>query len=98
MHAMRTADCTAGQSENESDSVLLERRWFAAHKAAQAMRVECEILREVMDTAQANWRDAMTRLANLDALCDALEDQYSSFVEHSHAVPPEPRIGEMSAA
>ena len=98
MRAMRTADCTAGQSENESDSVLLERRWFAAHKAAQAMRVECEILLEVMDTAHANWRDAMARLANLDALCDALEDQYVSFVEDSHVAPPASHLGEMSAA
>jgi hypothetical protein len=98
MRAMRTADCTAGQSENESDSVLLERRWFAAHKAAQAMRVECEILREVMDTAQANWRDAMARLANLDALCDALEEQYVSFIEHSHPTLPAPHVGEMTAA
>jgi len=98
MRAMRTADCTAGHSENESDSVLLERRWFAAHKAAQAMRVECEILREVMDTAHANWRDAMARLANLDALCDALEDQYVSYVEHSHAALPAPLVSEMTAA
>jgi hypothetical protein len=98
MRAMQTADCAAGQSENESDSVLLERRWFAAHKAAQAMRVECEILREVMDTAHANWRDAMARLANLDALCDALEDQYVSFVEDSHGAHPVPQVGEMTAA
>jgi hypothetical protein len=98
MRPMRLADCIAAQSENESDSVLLERRWFAAHKAAQAMRVECEILREVMNTAQANWRDAMARLANLDALCDALEDQYVSYVEHSHAAPASTHIGEMSAA
>jgi hypothetical protein len=98
MRPMRMADHMAGQSENESDAVLLERRWFAAHKAAQAMRVECEILREVMDTAQANWRDAMARLANLDALCGALEDQYASFVEHSQAAPPALRVGEMSAA
>jgi hypothetical protein len=98
MRPMRMADCIAAQSENESDSVLLERRWFAAHKAAQSMRLECEILHEVMNTAQANWRDAMARLANLDALCDALEDQYVSYVEHSHAASPASHLGEMSAA
>jgi hypothetical protein len=98
MRPVRMADCIAAQSENESDSVLLERRWFAAHKAAQGMRVECEILREVMNTAQANWRDAMARLANLDALCDALEDQFVSYVEQSHAAPPASRVREMSAA
>ncbi len=98
MRLMSMADCPPVQSENESDSVLLERRWFAAHKAAQATRVECAILREVMDTAQANWRDAMTRLANLDALCAALEEQYVSFVDHSRATPPAPPIGEMNAA
>ena len=82
---MSVVNCTAAQSENESDAVLLERRWFAAHKAAQALKVECAILRDIKDTAQANWRDATAKLADLDALCAALEHQYAHYVECSSA-------------
>jgi hypothetical protein len=84
-----------GESENESNSVLLERRWFAAHQAARAMRTECEILRDVMNTAQSNWRDARSKLANLDALCNALEDEYARYVDCGFALP---QLGRMSAA
>jgi hypothetical protein len=98
MRLISMVDCAPVQSENESDSVLLERRWFAAHKAVQATRVECGILREVMDTAQANWRDAMVRLAHLDALCIALEEQYAGFIDRTHATTAAPPVGETSAA
>jgi hypothetical protein len=84
-----------GESENESNCVLLERRWFAAHKAASGLRTECEILREVMNTAQANWRDARSKLANLDALCNALQDEYARYIECGFALP---RLSHMSAA
>lgn len=87
-----------GPSENESDAVLLERRWFAAHKAAHNMRAECVILREVMNTAHAHWRDARAKLANLDALCSALEDEYACYVERSFVAPPAPQLAHMSAA
>jgi hypothetical protein len=87
-----------GPGENESDAVLLERRWFAAHKAAHTMRAECVILREVMHTAHANWRDARAKLANLDALCSVLEDEYARYVERRFVATPAVQVERMSAA
>lgn len=97
MHPQKLIDC-AGQGDNESDAVLLERRWFAAHQAVRAMRAECDILREVMDTAEANWRAARTRLADLNALCDALERQYIGYVSHPATARPPAQLAHVSAA
>lgn len=54
---------------------LLERRWFSSITAARAMQAECEVLREVVETADAAWRRARVQLAELECLRDALGDQ-----------------------
>jgi hypothetical protein len=47
---------------------LLERRWFAAFKAASGVRAECEALLESMAITQAAWSQARVRLSELEAL------------------------------
>jgi hypothetical protein len=54
---------------------LLERRWFAARRAASQVQAECDALAHVLDMAQAAWCGAQTRLAQLEALRDALGDE-----------------------
>jgi hypothetical protein len=98
MRPMRTVDDGYPRSENESEAVLLERRWFAAHKAVQAMKIECKILSEVLNTAHANWRDANAKLADLDALCKVLERQYANYVEYGRMTPLPARVEERGAA
>lgn len=76
------------ETENESEAARLERRWFAAYKHAEALRVECEILREVMEVAHANWREASGRLADLEALRDELETQFGSLGDRARRPQP----------
>jgi hypothetical protein len=54
---------------------LLERRWFAANRAASEVQAECDALSRALDMAQAAWRRACTRLAHLEALRDALGEE-----------------------
>jgi hypothetical protein len=55
-------------------ATLLERRWFAADRAAARIRAECNALAEVVENAQAAWRSSRVRLCELEALRDALGD------------------------
>jgi hypothetical protein len=65
-HSYPAEDCAAG---------LLERRWFAAGRAASETQAECDALAQVLDLAQAAWRGARARLAQLEALRDALGEE-----------------------
>jgi hypothetical protein len=71
---------------------LLERRWFAAFKAASGVRAECEALLESMARTQAAWSQARVRLSELEALRDALGeelealDERETLAEDSNAV------------
>jgi len=47
---------------------LIERRFFAATDAVRMTQVECDVLREVAGLAIQSWREARTRLAELEAL------------------------------
>jgi hypothetical protein len=66
------------ETEGTTAATILERRWFIAHQHAEALRNECEVLREVVQVAQANWREASARLASMQALCTALSEEFSS--------------------
>ncbi len=59
-------------TDGDAAADRLERRWFAAFKAASAARSECEDHLEAMAVAQAAWNDARARLAELEVLRDAL--------------------------
>jgi hypothetical protein len=67
--------------DGEPAAVMLERRWFAAFKAASGVRAECESLLESMTIAQTAWSGARTRLSELEALRDALEEELDALGE-----------------
>ena len=50
-------------ADRDAAANLLERRWFSSIAAVRAMQAECEVLREVMELAEASWRRALTQLA-----------------------------------
>jgi len=52
---------------------MLERRWFAAARAVADISAECDALEEVFEMAMAEWRQARTKLAELERMRDALE-------------------------
>ena len=58
---------------------ILERRWFAAFKAASAARAECEALLEAMAMTETAWSRAREQLAKLEALRDALAEELGEF-------------------
>jgi hypothetical protein len=67
--------------DGEPAAVLLERRWFAAFKAASGVRTECEALLESMAITQTAWSRARVRLSELEALRDALEEELDALGE-----------------
>ena len=87
----RTAVCD-GAAER------LERRWFAAQRAASEARSECETLLEVRAMADAAWRSARLRLAELEALRDALGDELASLDTGDHAAVAPAHRREVTAA
>ena len=60
---------------------LLERRWFAAFKAASGVRAECEALLETMTLTHAAWTEARIRLSELEAMRDALGEELEALDE-----------------
>ena len=87
-------------ADRDAAANLLERRWFSSIAAARAMQAECELLREVVDLAEAAWQRARTQLAEIEMLRDALGEQLASLDEgeDSAAAPPFERRRAMSAA
>jgi hypothetical protein len=53
----------------------LERGWFAAFRAASAARAECEALLEQMERIEISWNHARVRLAEIEAIRDALGEE-----------------------
>jgi hypothetical protein len=74
---------------------LLERRWFAANSAAGVLRAECEVLREVMELAEASWRRARAELVRLDALREALGEELAER-DLVHERLPRPSVTRMA--
>jgi hypothetical protein len=64
--------------DGDAAANLLERRWFAAFKAASGVRAECEALLESMARIEAAWNDARTRLCEFEALRDALGEEFEA--------------------
>lgn len=67
--------------DGEPAAALLERRWFAAFKAASGVRAECESLLESMSIVQTAWSRARARLSELEALRDALGEELETLDE-----------------
>jgi hypothetical protein len=68
-------------ADGDAAAEMLERRWFATNKNAEALRSECDLLREVVAAAEADWRRALAQLAELENLRDALGDELSRIDE-----------------
>lgn len=71
--------------DGEPAAVLLERRWFAAFKAASGVRTECEALLESLAITQTAWSRARVRLSELEALRDALGEELETLDEREQA-------------
>ena len=84
--------------DGEPAAELLERRWFAALRAARSMQAECDVLLGVLELAEDAWRQARARLVELETLRDALGEQLTCVDERQRSdVRPLPRVV-MSAA
>jgi hypothetical protein len=84
--------------DGDAAANLLERRWFAAFKAASGVRAECEALLESMALNQVAWNRARARLAELEALRDALGEELEAWDECEEQIPAEEPDTVMSAA
>jgi hypothetical protein len=85
-------------TDRDAAANLLERRWFAAFKAASGVRAECEALLESMALTQAAWGRARTRLSELEALRDALGEELEALDEGEGVARAEDSSEVMSAA
>jgi hypothetical protein len=83
--------------DGDAAADLLERRWFAAFKAASGARAECEALLESMAITQTAWTRARARLADLEALRDALGEELET-LDEGEQTPAEHSREVMSAA
>jgi hypothetical protein len=84
--------------DGDAAANLLERRWFAAFKAASGVRTECEALLESMAAIQVAWSRARARLAELEALRDALGEELEALDEREEQAAGEESNPVMSAA
>ena len=63
---------------DDAAATLLERRRFAAGRAALETRAECDVLAQVLDLTEEAWRVARTRLSRFEALRDALGEELAA--------------------
>ena len=73
----------------DSESDLLERRWFAAARAAAEIQSECDALVRALDLTRAALRDARERCSHLEALRDALGGELAD-IDHRAQRRPSP--------
>jgi hypothetical protein len=83
--------------DSDSAADLLQRRWFAAFKAASAVRAECEALLETIALAEAAWSRSRVRLCELEALRDALGEELE-LVEAGDDQRPKPLLESVTSA
>jgi hypothetical protein len=84
--------------DTDAAADLLQRRWFAAFKAASGVRTECEALLEVIALTETAWRRARVRLVELEALRDALGQELELLEERDGVGPVRDIKSVMSAA
>jgi len=84
--------------DGDAAADLLERRWFAAFKAASTVRAECEALLESMALTEAAWSHARVRLCELESLRDALGEELEALDESEDRLPAVDSSAVMSAA
>jgi len=74
----------------DSESNLLERRWFAADRAAAEIQSECDALARALDLTHTALRDARARFSHLEALRDALGDELAAIEQRAPQRPSQP--------
>ncbi len=74
--------------DDDTATNLIERRWFAASTAVDAMKGECEMLREVMLLAEEAFRQARVQLAELTVLRDSLGERLANPEAGEDRAPP----------
>jgi len=85
--------------DGDTAAEMLERRWFAAFKAASVARAECEALVEALEITEAAWNDVRRRLVKLESLRDALGEELAELdCQQAEAVLDTAEPGELSAA
>jgi hypothetical protein len=84
--------------DGDTAADLLQRRWFAAFKAASGVRAECETLLESMAVMQTAWNRARARLSELEALRDTLGEELEALDERDEQALGESSSAVMSAA
>jgi len=85
--------------EGGAAAEMLERRWFAAFKAASVARAECEALVEALKMTQAAWNEARNRLVKLESLRDALGEELAELDgQKEGGLLQAAELGELSAA
>jgi hypothetical protein len=76
------------EADGDGAADRLERRWFAAFRAASAARGECEALLGEMERLESAWHHARTRLLELEAVRDLLGEELArSDLTSSRATP-----------
>jgi hypothetical protein len=76
-------------ADEDAAAVLLERRWFAAFKAASNARAECEALLDAIEVSERAWNEARVRLAELEMLRDSLGDELAGIESVEGGVEPQ---------
>ncbi len=66
------------QGDADPAAESLERQWFAASSAANAVKSECDVLLGVLEITGDSWRRACAQLVQLEAIRDALESQLAT--------------------
>jgi hypothetical protein len=74
-------------STEDAAADRLERRWFAAFHAASVARAECEALIDQMERVEMAWNHARVRLAEIEAIRDALGDELNQLHDQRSACP-----------
>jgi hypothetical protein len=70
--------------DDDGLALHLERRWFAAERAAAEAKVHCDTLSQVLELARSEWMHARMRLAHLEALRDGFCDEIAAIDEGGH--------------
>ena len=92
-------DAMSYQDADGSPSAeLLERRWFAAQRAASIAKAECDVLMGVLERAESAWRRAHLRVAELECLRDTLGEQLDDLSDKRVDAPETARRLVLSAA
>jgi hypothetical protein len=86
--------------DGDAAAEMLERRWFAAFKAASRARAECEALIDELQMIEAAWNRSRERLAKLESLRDVLGEELAGMDWQPREIPLDPPVthGVMSAA